>query len=472
MAKKRNRSKVASTSNRTVDRLGNTEIGISNMSRSFAVASNNNGPQIMLRKAQHCFPLAWSNAEDPWDPAGSSGASTDVTTADPTTILYPQNPLADGFLNEYWPSLNSLLSSGLGSRFTPTKYEIVRYFAMSCKLLELIVPVLQANHLAYKMDWSVIAPYTSSVPNSAYGIASSYDATNVGMNDRWRPYIDRIAEHVLPPIISAEIMINAFPMVGTPFGHQLVVSSYDPTDAYSDDPDAVEIQISALLDYLDVELVQTANLLRTFTPWRIGVPRMATKLYNSMYATALYNSGFTAKSGFGAVLPENTHVITVGSAATNGDEMIFYHLGARPTISEIINTTVIENVDDATDYYRLLSNWNRNTGVLIDDNGVDIILYSDNESSGATAIRYANYVSNRFRVDEPFAGGDPGPAQGRGQVPYMASNLSTDMVYRTNRDYFLHTMGIDNIREIALHAGGASMRTLRDTLRPLWLPRW
>jgi hypothetical protein len=463
---KNKRSRTSQIS-RGADILANTPIGVSNISRSFSVDDDQNGPQVILRQDRHAFTESWSATG--LHATGDTTAAISVLEADPTTELYPMTPLADGFLNEYWPSLNGLLSSGLGTRFTPSSAEIIRYFAIAIRAYEWILCVLQANHLAYKMDWTNIGPNTPGAPSCAFNFADSWDATNVGINDRWRPYIDRLAEHVLPPVLVAELNIHAFPMVATPFGHQLVISSLNPTYFWNYSPDTIETIVSDYLDYLDTTLVQTANVLKTFTPWRIGVPAMATKNYSARHATGLYNSGFQAYPAWGSTLPVTSHAATIGSSSPNGDQAIIYHLGNRPTIGELVNTAIFELSD--TEEYSAICNRIADKAYVVADNGVDILSYADNESDSAETIRYANYIPNRFRIDEPFVGADAGPTQGRGQVPYLSSIVSTDQVYRVNRDYLLYQMGISNIRDIALIAGGSSMRELRDSIRPFWQPK-
>ena len=124
MSRKREKTRVATTMGRETDTLANTPLGVSNMSRSFAIDQNNNGPQLLFRQSNPTFYEAFSLTGDPADL--DSYAATDVTQLDPTVALFPMTPAADAFVDEYWPSLNGLLSSGLGSRFTPTQAEIIR----------------------------------------------------------------------------------------------------------------------------------------------------------------------------------------------------------------------------------------------------------------------------------------------------------------------------------------------------------
>lgn len=463
----RNEAESATTSSRSVDAFENSELGVSNVSRVFSTNQSQNGPQIIIRSARCAFGHGWSATGI----GGSSSGAYDTSVVDPSTPIYPITSIAEAFELDYYPALQALLASGLGSRYTPTSHEIVRYFAMVTKALEAAMTVVAANHIAYKMDWTQIPPHTSSVPRSAYIMAEELDASDVGLSDRWRSLLDRVSSHILPPIMASKIMINGMPRILSPFGNQIVFQTYYPGCFWSGTgADEIETAITDYLDYIDTYLFNTANVLRSFTPWRIGQILMSTLPWNPSLSSANFNSGFEGYPIFGTTgTPGNTKTITFGESAANGDQAIFYHLGARPTLGEIVNTVMYE-VYDVDNRYRLASNWWKGEGYLLDDDGVTIVAYTTNESDSDVAIRYANYIPNRYRIDEPFIGGDAGPTQGRGMAPYIASVVSTDMIIRVNQQYLLWSMGLANLKTIASLAGGASLRTIRDALREQWAP--
>jgi hypothetical protein len=464
--KPQNSRRTATIDKSALSGFGSMEIGTPNVTRNFSVDQNFNGPQIIFRKSTDAFTSGWKNNDD-FTGTGISGSYDNPSTV----TFYPYTPIAQAFDKEYWPAIQTMLSSGLGSRYTPTHTEVLLYLGHVTSAYQKLLTVMAIHHASNGMDWSVLPPNTPSVPSFLYEAALNLDATNVGMADRWRPYIDRISQHILPTKYAAKLAVDHMPRVATAFGQQIQISSafideyYSPTAA-----DNLESDIRTHLDFIDNKLASTSNVLRTFIPWRIGDIPMGTISWSPEFAAVNYNSGIEDQGAVQGGTVPNYDAIVVGDNSNNGSQGVFYHLGNRATVAELVNTSVFEAFTDSVngDKTRLLTLTNHSKYMLVADNGVDVVMYDSSTTDGATAIRYASYCPNRFRMDEPNVGVITPPDQGRGSVPYLTSTFTLDQIIRLTEQYFLDLFSLATVQTVSRATAGASLRTASLTVSKLW----
>lgn len=384
-------------------------VGITNLGRNFFFDQIHNTPQIAFRKRYNVFPYAWSNSTGV--SSQDQGAARDQTT-NVTAKLYAVTPVSEAFIEEYWPILNALLQSGLGTRYTTTCPEVIRYYATVIDTLEALTFVFAINYMVTTFDWRDVSPHSDTIPPVLWDLATLFDATDVGIQETWMPLMSRLATKVLPPNFVASIMNNSMPYLSNPYGHVVninapteainAITSWDKVDLYT--------QIWDNLSYLDANLSTTHNVLASFLPYRVGPVIMAFNGYNSLYEEVCYNSSVTNNTVFGDTNdPDNTTTLIVGTGAANGNSLTLYHRGLALSAQSVAENSIwdlIYNVTDDT--YRILTMYKQSTLTLIDD-ALDIIEYDGSACSSDEKKRYLLYCRNRFQDED----GTP-LAQGRG----------------------------------------------------------
>lgn len=442
-------------------------LGITNLSRSFKASQNHNGPQIAVRIHNSAFPFGWSDTGNIADQNSDDGL--DITTP-VTNELYPMTPPTQAFVEEHWPILSSLLASGTGTRYPTTRHEVGRYYNSVIQLMQEIAFPLQLNYLTTTFDWSEIAPFSQNVPPAVWGLTELFDANDVGVNDVWKPLFDRLSTKVLPPRLAASVLETIFPYVANQYGHVIrlnapssvlaVITSWDIGTYITD--------IVARLDYLEDELINCHNTLASFLPYRVGSPMAMFKGYDPTFEEIDYNSGMAAVEVFGDTGDPNGHeVIEVGTAAYNGDSIIFYHKGAAPIVKTIVHTPIWDYISETfDDEYVLLSSYFSNYVTFIDDD-LNLIQYTGADSSTAEAQRYRGYYPNRFQHNS----GSNNLEEGVGKAGFLPAIIAREEIIRANKVYTNFLFGNDQMRAVLAMTGGSSVRTISKFVAEAWANR-
>jgi hypothetical protein len=445
-------------------------MGIANVGRTFKVGQRHNLPQIAIHRFQSVFNYGWSESVG-WD-GNDQNCAFDTSTVDPTTALYPQAPITESFLYEWWPMLDALLQSGVGTRHTTTANEVIRYFSMVSRCLELLNFPLVLNFLTTSFDWRVVAPYTSVVPPSVWGLTQLLDANDVGVADTWKPLYNRLATKVMMPTMAATIMENSMPYVSDPLGHTVhvngphevtaLLSGWDLQDYYN--------AVVGYLDYLEDNLSNAHNVLASFLPFRVGNIITMFKGYDVIFEEVDYNSGNSDFSPWGEentnTVPTNEWIITTGTKSENGDSIIFFHKGGVPTVKAVMMTPVFDVTDDTLDYFTLITAWRRDYIALLDDD-LNIVTYDGTDSVSDVAQRYRRVVTDRFQKND----GSTDLEEGVGTVGFMPAILAREEIIRTCKSYGKYLFDYDAVKRVMSVAGGSSVRSISKVVAEAWSSR-
>lgn len=446
-------------------------LGVPNLIRSFQTNDNTSAPQIILHQVRHSLPLGWSDSAA----YSTNDPSAAITRkADPADALYAMTSTSQAFRDEYLPVLEGIIERGLGARYDISSPFFTRYFSIVIDVLEKLQMVLNVNYIWTSLDWSTIAPFSANPPQAAEMLKIAFDAGDVGMADRWQPYFDRLADHVLPPSIRDFIIDLTLPRFSTPYGHQLCIGGQDwDTTIAAGNPNALETEIGDQLDYLDATYISgsggglkvVTNPLKSFIPWRVGYLWSALKNYDQQLETARYNSGLRPHFNWGTVgvtYPGINDAIIMGDPSGYIYQSNFFSTLARPNVGEVVRTTIFEIVDDTTDYWWNMSNvlWGPTT--LFDDDG-DSVAYDSSLNRTATEVLFSSYLRNRFMVDDS-AGTGSAVDYGRGRAGMTLGTLACDQVSRVNRDYLLRMLDLKTLRTVSDLTAGSSLREIRKAM--------
>jgi hypothetical protein len=411
--------------------------------------------------------MGWSATSS--DPANADASAAYDTGADYNDALYPVTPVAYSFEEEYWPTLDALLQSGIGSRQSTTMQEVVRYFAMTSVVLDNLRFVLNLNYLSTLFGWSVVAPYRTSIPPVIWELTNAFDANDVGITDRWRPLYTRLANKVMPPQFGAALMEAGMPYLGDPYGHVLRVNwtaLAASVLAGSTTIDQFETTLDTYLDYLENDLKTCHNVLTTFLPFRLGPILTMFKGYDPMFEEVDYNCCVNEYPNFGtASEPTNEHVMTIGEDSENGDSIIYFHKGNAPILKSVVGTPIYDVYTPAADqvYYNA-SFWLSGPVEMVDDQLSSVIYDGGAGPSTDVAQRYTRYFPNRWIKNE----NSQALLEGIGKAGLLPSLIAREEVLRANRSYLLYMFGLEPIKQVLTITGGSGVRTIQKAVGEMW----
>jgi hypothetical protein len=450
-------------------RLLGQQLGVTNIGRLFDLTDRYNGPHLILKEYVNGFARSWSAISA--SPVNGDWSVAFDTTLTYNATLYPATPIARSFEDEYWPVLDALLQSGIGSRQTTTMYEVVRYFAMTSQVIDNLRFVLNLNYLSTLFNWAAVAPYSGSVPPVIWELTSLFDCNDVGINDRWRPLYQRLVNKVLPPYYAAALFEAGMPYLGDPYGHcvrlnwtNLAAATFAGTytiDEFTED-------IDDWLDYLESDLKTCHNVLTTFLPFKIGTILTMFKGYDPSFEEVDYNSQVASHYNFGtASEPDNETTITIGEDSENGDSLIYYHMGSAPILKSVVGTPIFDVYTPAADqiFYNA-SFWISGPVQIIDDQ-LSSVIYDGTPPSTDVAQRYTRYYPNRWIKNAS----SQSLLEGIGRAGMIPCLIAREEILRANRSYLLHVMGLDAIQAVLGVTGGSGVRTIQKAVGEAWSRR-
>jgi hypothetical protein len=469
MGKRRRTQDNPSTSNQVTRNVSSDQeflqqkVGIANLGRNFFFDQIHNTPQLQFNLRYNAFPWGWSDTEGP----SSQDQSACVNMETPVTnTLYPITPAAQAFNEEHWPLLYSLLMSGLGTRYTTTMPEVVRYYSSVMTLIENISFVYALNYLTTTFDWRDVAPHSSVVPPAIWDLATMFDATDIGIQETWAPLMARISTKVLPPNYVASLLDNAMPFISNPYGH-VVNCNYSGTARsclLAWDKAGLYTSIWERLKYIESSLATTHNVLASFLPYRVGPMFMAFRGYNSLYEETAYNTAVSTPAFFGDTGdPDNTNCLVVGSEAANGNSLTLFHRGSGLTAQSVAEQSIWDLIyDTIDDTFILLTMYLSGAKLMIDDD-LNTVEFDGSAISSDEKRRYIRYCHNRFQDED----GTP-LAEGKGAVGFSAAIVPREEIIRIVKRHTNVLFGSADLKKVLELTGGSSVRAIRREISELW----
>jgi hypothetical protein len=447
--------------NRSVPDHDLTVLGLSNVNRAFVIADPTNGPAAIFRRVYPFIGMTYG-----WSSTGITdqdpGAATDTALA-ADAVLYPITWYAKYVESDLWPVLENLFSSGTGQRYSVTLAEFVRYNAMIYRAHSTLMTVMQVNHLAFHFDWKQVTPFTSNVPNYMYDMATSLDATDVGLASRWLPLIRRFETKIMFPRIIDDVKRMYSPMMSIDLNGRLLVPVYD-MPLNGQDADSIEATVTDLLNYIEVELARASALFQSFLPFPSGPSRPfdlnPTPSIDIDRESGWSNSGirnFPAFGDTGDPVPLLANQFEIaGTATPNPDytNLLYFTRHTQATWAELRLATVWELIVNTVDNdFRLMSPHQYAEAYIVDDEGTIFEYngqYIDYTSNG---WRYAQYIGSRYTF-----GGIP---QGM-QIPgFVGAEIGHDPYRRMVRQQVQYDWNLEVLKLISQQMAGASIRELR-----------
>lgn len=270
-------------------------LGIPNITRKFNLnyetvldnVSIFNTPSYFIQniKPQWTFIDGWvkqaANGGLPSNPASSLTALPAALDRDVDNIgdnLYAQTAYTEQFTQIVWPLMENLFESGVGSRYNTDINKVIKYFANVAHAYCLCYQAMVLNYLAYRFDWSVVTPFSSTVPPSIYQMVRDYDATDAGLAEYWFEIMQRIEMLTLPPALANNLQRALSPFVTMGIGRKLIIPNYAYTQSRpwdwkaSSDAKPPFDEALAALEFIDsAALEETSNLIRNFLPFPMGM---------------------------------------------------------------------------------------------------------------------------------------------------------------------------------------------------------
>lgn len=435
-------------------------LGVSNVTRYFDLDDPSNGPTVIFRTV---VPMAGitegfsATENDGWS-VGDYTAATD-TTAVPTDPLYAITHPAMFMEADVWPILQNLFASGTGTRPTVSFSEFVRYQTMLMKAYSFMLLPITLNNLAYHFDWDTVFPFESTVPHYLYDLASDFDATDIGLANRWLPLMKNIEHMIMFPRALEEIKRQLTPMLSVDLNGRLFVPV--TTAIQSVDVDALYNAIVDYVNYINVELVDVSTVLTSFLPFVIKDQdpwNMPSKpVIDIDRESAWFNSPTKNIKTFEDTTDPTIKECVLFDEAT-GSTAIYYTRHTQPIWAEIKNCSLYEITDDATDDKYRLVNLHRLYSCAIHDDQGDVFVYNgvtvDTTSLG---FRYIDYVNSRFAsTDVDFGTMKPG---------LIGCTLELESVVRLTRLDVSYQYSIETLKDVTSAAAGSSLRELRMSIK-------
>jgi hypothetical protein len=446
-----------------------TVMGSSNINRAFAITDYSNGPSIVYRTQQPflAYYAGFSGTASGGIDVGDSNAATNTATSDPTTPLYPVTKYAEYQVEDAWPILENLFSSGTGQRYPITVAEFTRYNAMLMRAYEQILPILTINYLTYHFDWSSIFPFSEAVPQHLYDLATSYDATDVGLASTWLPIMKRFESKIMFPRIQATIKRFAYPMLSVDFNGRLQMGW--TKNLFSTDLATVHAEILSYLDYIDTNLKSASAVISSFIPF----PMSDMDLWNFEGApvididrdTGWFNSGQKDANSFNDTFDPtdltNTMFVHPLNDPTGAPNITWYSRHTQPVWAELQCATVFELFTKAVDDdYSILSPHFFGQLVIPDDNNSFIVYDGTTYDSTDNEYYYGEFANCRYVMPTKVSSGVQRPG-------YLGSSIPYDAYRRLVRLQAEYDWNNVVLKDITRQMAGASIREIRYAIKYL-----
>ena len=264
-------------------------LGVPNITRRFRLDTTSDQPSVYSTPpfflqgtlGLNAFLQGYSKSLSNTLSTSELGDVLDIT-ADPKSVLYPRTPYAEYWLEQVWPIMLNLFESGVGSRYAPTSFEVIRYFGNVMLAYQCCFQAVVLNYMAYRFDWTKSFPHTESIPPSLFNAARDYKADDVGMAETWLPLMQRVELYSMPPSLIREAQRLLSPWLTLGIGQKVVIpyNSYlgnypwtwiqvgdTPPDNFWD----AATRAKDALEYVDNMLYDTSNLIRSFIPFPVSL---------------------------------------------------------------------------------------------------------------------------------------------------------------------------------------------------------
>lgn len=442
-----------------------TVLGLSNVNRAFDLDDPTNGPACVFRRTYPfmCFIYGFTAAGSISDQDDDSATNTALSAS---AALYPVTRYAQYVESDVWPVLANLFASGTGQRYNISFSEFVRYNAMLYKAHSLMQTVMTINHLAYHFDWSSVTPFSPVVPKYIYDMATTLDATDVGLASRWLPLIRRFDTKVMFPRIIDDIKRMYTPMYSVDLHGRLLIPVYDFPIAT--DADTIQTAVVDLLDYLDVELKAASALFASFLPFPASIAQPFTLPAGGSIdidrESGWLNSGLRPYEIFGDT-GDPTEVLAnyfsvTGTTAPDPAlvNLTYFTRHTQATWAELRLSAVYEMFSNTVDdTYALISPHLYGPAYIVDD-AQDYFEYEGQYIDyTSTGWRYMNYISCRYTLG--------GIAHGVQQPGTLGAEIGHDPYRRMIRQQVQYDWNLEVLKQISYQMSGASIRELRFAIQ-------
>lgn len=436
------------------------QVGVGNINRVFYQSDNSNGPQVAVR-AVVPFDALWAGFSKLGTISDQdTGSLTDVNNAY-TDTMTPITQAAIALDTTVYPVFQNIFASGTGSRAGVSMTQFARYFAMVSKAYTYLYTILQLNALTYHYDWSKVYPFSDRVPTYMFDAALAYDATDVGLAERWLPLLKRLETHILFPAIVEETKRMLAPMLSVDLNGRLLlpmrINIWNTTLTVSD----VETLITGWLDFLDSNLSAQTAVIRSFLPFPLvasdpwSIPQEP--VIDVDRATGWYNSAVVASSVFGDTGdPQNKINLKFDKDFSSPDRTYFYSRNPQPVWGELRLSTVYNLNYHITDNTFDMLTLHQQTDIALPTDDDNALIYDDtNYASTTESERYEQFAHCRW-VDgaNDLTDGKMSPGMTGAEI----INSSAERLLRLDVE---NLFALTAMKAVAIRAAGASLRELR-----------
>jgi hypothetical protein len=444
-------------------------LSVGNINRHFTISDPTNGPSTIFRTISP-FAAIYGGFSSGDISDQDTLAAVDTSIDDPTSVLYPITPAAQTMEMDVFPIVQQLLESGTGQRYNISFSEFVRYVAMTNTAFMMMRSILTINTLAYHFDWKTVFPHTDVVPPHIYALAKQYDATDVGLASRWVPLFRRLETKMMMPRQVEDIKRQLTPMLTTgPTGRLLIPIAL--TGWVQSDAGAVQADVEAYLNYIEVNLAKTGNVLTSFLPFTIGTANpwdvSAFGGIDILREAGWWNSGARSVDTFGDTSDPSktteTVVVTDRQTEDTIDPAIWHSMLPQPTWGEVKNATIWnlhENVLDNT--YALLTMHQLKDIIILEEESGFVYWDGSPYTDSSSQNQYEHFSNSRYCASTPVV-------YGRMRSSSIGAELTYGPLKRLIRTEVRFIFSVELLVQIAQNMSGASLRELRNTIRDMTL---
>lgn len=470
-------------------------MGVSNVTRRFKLDPDSifytpsayNTPSYFLNfiKPLEAFVNGW-DYDQSGDIDSHKGDALDRTIDNVEEELFPRTEYTKHWLENVWPLMDNIFQSGVGARTRVSMSQVVKYYANILYIYTLSYQALSFKYMAYNYDWSQITPFTSSVPPSLYQLVRDYQCTDVEIADLWLPLLQRIEMLAVPPDLISEVkqMMVPFHLSNSAMKPIIPVAwwGYDPWDWTDGDQTNSKLnpitEIKEVLDFIDVGLEDTSNLMRSFlpfplnmqSPWALGAVSV-----DPLRSNALHNMSLRPTTAFGTSSVDDYPSADEGLRwqLTNGDwSNIHYHSpipGAMwGELKSAFAFAVEGNTQGFIKYSLLTPHGYGGLAALADDydktkNSTFLLSTVADSFSDDAARYYKVFPTERWQGADNYniSGGFLIPGTIVTEVPYEAAARILRLEVESDWNYNI-------LRAMTTRNMGASMREVRETFHQMF----
>ena len=396
--------------------MSDIPLGLTNLSREFHIDYPKNQPSVIYRVVAPytAFSYGFSSAVA----KNSSGETTRATAANRSvgSALFAQTRYAQAWVDNIWPIMTNLFESGVGARTAPNQGDVIAYIACSLEVYRYLRYIATLNFLTYHYDWSEVSPHTSTVPPQLYEICRTMRADDVGLASTWAPYFKRFENHIAFPALLAGMKRMMRPLLPPDLAPRVILPTIGSgteirgTAAQSFTP-TFGVVLN-LLDNMDFDLSQTANLMRSFLPFPVAAqdpwgdinPVVDPERWVGMWNSSMSN-WHTFSSAVDTDVERQRDVLAFFEDGFNRDlrgtmnaRIPFHTLNPIATWGEVQLTTLYEGSDATTDWQSQLTPHDHGEATLISDDQSDAPYVVDSDLAATSGRTGSNHLARYQRI--------------------------------------------------------------------------